>query len=130
MLRSPEQHDKMCQHLEIADDAAYHSATYGINRRTPLNDLQFFHVCDFGLPPDVMHDLLEGYIPYKVKLMLKHFIQEDHLFTLNELNTRIRNFQYGYMETKPTVIFPTTFSSNDTALNQSGRNTLFAVHNC
>ena len=121
MLRTPEQHDLMCDHLQTADDATYHSTTYGVNRRTPLNDLQFYHVCDLGLPPDVMHDLLEGYVPYKTKLMLKHYIQEEKLFTLDELNARIRNFRYGYMETKPTVIFPNTFSAvNDAELNQSG----------
>jgi len=50
--------------------------------------------------------------------MLKHYIEEEKLFTLEEL-TRIRNFRYGYMETRPTMIFPTTFlSANDTELNQ------------
>ena len=105
VLRSSMHHDHMCDHLEIADDASYHSTTYGINRRSPLNSLQYYHVCDFGLPPDVMHDLLEGYVPYKTKLMLKHFVQNDQLLSLSELNTRITNFRYGYMETKPTVIF-------------------------
>ena len=118
----------MCDHLEVAEDATYHSTTYGINRRTPLNYLQFYNVCDLGLPPDVMHDLLEGYVPYKTKLMLRHFIQEKDLFTLDELNTRIRNFRYGYMDTKPTQIFPTTFSStNNTELNQSGIKSIFSL---
>ena len=117
MLRTPEEHEKMCDHLQISTDRD------GINRRTTLSSLQYYHVCDFGLPPDVMHDLLEGYVPYKVKLMLRHFIEEG-LFTLEELNTRIRNFKFCYMETKPTVIFPTTLSSRSTELNQSGtRNT-------
>lgn len=128
VLRTPEEHRKMCDHLEVAEDATYHSTTYGINRRTPLNYLQFYNVCDLGLPPDVMHDLLEGYVPYKTKLMLRHFIQEKVLFTLDELNTRIRNFRYGYMDTKPTQIFPTTFSStNNTELNQSGMKSIFSL---
>ena len=53
--------------------------------------------------------------------MLKYFIEEKHLFNLEELNTRIKNFKYGYRETKPTVIWPTRYSSsNPTDLNQSG----------
>lgn len=67
-----------------------------------------------------MHDLLEGYVPYKVKLMFKYFICEKKLFTLDDLNSRISNFHYGCMETKPTIIFPSTFSSEDGKLNQSG----------
>lgn len=110
----------MCSVLEKADNPTFHSTTYGINSRTPLNDLKFYNTCEYGLPPDIMHDLLEGYVPYKIKLMLKHFINELQLFTLNELNSRIKNFHYGYMETKPTLLFPSTFSSNDGSLNQSG----------
>lgn len=110
----------MCDILEQTGNPAFHSTTYGINCRTPLNQLTFYNICDYGLPPDIMHDLLEGYVPYKTKLMLKYFIGEKQLFTLAELNSRIRHFHYGYMETKPTIIFPSTFSSNDGHLNQSG----------
>ena len=111
----------MCSVLEEADDPAFHSTTYGINSRTPLNDLAYYNTCDYGLPPDIMHDLLEGYIPYKMKLMLKHFVGEKHLFTLDGLNSCIKNFHYGYMETKPTIVYSNTFSSNDGSLNQSGK---------
>lgn len=77
-LRSPQHHNKMCDLLEAADDDfTYHSTTYEVKCRTQLNDLHFYHVCDFSLPPDVMHDLLEGYVPYKIKLMLKQFIEEQ-----------------------------------------------------
>ena len=75
----------MCSILEKTDDPTYHSTTFGINSRTPLNDLTFYDICDYGLPPDIMYDMLEGYVPYKIKLMLKHFIGEKHLFTLDEL---------------------------------------------
>lgn len=119
VLRTPESHDRMCDHLEISSDPVFDSTTYGINRKSSLSSLKFYHICDFGLPPDVMHDLLEGYVPYKVKLMLTHFIEEG-LLTLQDINTRIKNFRYCYMETKPTVLFPMTFSSSGAQLNQSG----------
>ena len=111
----------MCDHLETLTDTSFHSTTYGINRRSSLNGLKFYHICNCGLPPDVMHDLLEGYVPCKVKLMLKHLITSEALFTLSELNTRIENFRYGYMDTRPTVIFPNTLANATvTNLNQSG----------
>ena len=114
----------MCSVLERIDDRSYHSTTYGINSRTPLNDLTVYDIYDYGLPPDIMHDLLEGYVPYKIKLMLKHYIGEKQLFSLDDLNHHIKNFHYGYMETKPTIIYPTTFSSSDGSLNQSGMSRL------
>ena len=60
-IRTAEEHHKNCALIEMAPDAAFHSTTYGINFNSPLNGLQYFHVTNFGLPPDPMHDLLEGY---------------------------------------------------------------------
>lgn len=78
VLRTPEEHRKMCDHLEVAEDATYHSTTYGINRRTPLNYLQFYNVCDLGLPPDVMHDLLyRGICPVQDKADAKAFYPRE-----------------------------------------------------
>lgn len=112
----------MCDLLNMPEDAAYHCVTYGINHFSPLNNLQYYYVCDFGLPPDVMHELLEGYVPYIVKLMLKYCIDEKNLFSLDEVNTHIKCSKYGYIETKSTPIFPSTFSqSNPIELNQSGK---------
>lgn len=96
--RTPATYNHMCTLLSSLNDG-YHSTTFGINRRSPLNELCHYHVCDYGLPPDVMHDLLEGYLPYTLKLMLSHFITTLKLFTLDELNQAIKNFDYGYAET-------------------------------
>ena len=49
--------------------------TYGVNRESILNSLQYFDVADECVIPDLMHDMLEGYLPYTTKLMLKHFIR-------------------------------------------------------
>ena len=46
------------------------SVTYGVNFTSPLNDLKYFHVANFQLPQDIMHVMLEGVIPYEMKLML------------------------------------------------------------
>lgn len=49
--------------------------TYGVNRESILNSLLYFDVANECVVPDLMHDVLEGYLPYKIKLMLKHFIR-------------------------------------------------------
>ena len=88
-----------------------------------LNSLSYFHVCDGGLVPDVMHDLLEGALQYEVKLMLKEFILCDHYFTLEHLNSKLDNMELGYMESKdrPSPIADVTLKSQDNRLTQAGK---------
>ena len=66
----------------------------------------YFHVCEGGLLPDVMHDLLEGALQYEVKVMLLEMITEKHYFSLDALNSRLATTELGYMETKdqPTLL--------------------------
>jgi hypothetical protein len=74
------------------------SITYGINYRSPLNQIEHFHVANSQLPQDVMHVLLEGVIPMEMKLMLKVFIYEKKYFTLQFLNERMKFFCFGREE--------------------------------
>lgn len=69
-----------------------------------MNELKYFHVIN-GLPPDVMHDLLEGVIPKLVCEILLHPIGLK-LITLDKLNFFIQNFNYGQSEIKdkPSII--------------------------
>ena len=104
LLRSPQSYDHHCDVIERSGSLDT-TTTYGINYRSPLNGLSFYHVCNMGLPPDIMHDLLEGYVPYEMKLMLTYFIKDARLFTLSHLNARIRSFNYGYMNSsRPTQL--------------------------
>lgn len=99
----------------------------GVNRDSILNELSYFHVCGGGLLPDVMHDILEGALEYEMKLMLQQFIYEEHYFTLEELNTRMDFFHYGYMEIKdrPTPIADTTIKrGTGNLLKQEGESEL------
>lgn len=41
----------------------------GVKFDSPLNELPGFHVQE-GLPPDIMHDIFEGIVPYGIKLRL------------------------------------------------------------
>ena len=108
-------------------DGVTESRQSGVNRDSILNELSYFHVCGGGLLPDVMHDILEGTLEYEMKLMLQQFIYEEHYFTLEELNTRMDFFHYGYMEIKdrPTPIADTTIKrSTGNLLKQEGESEL------
>lgn len=97
------------------------SKAYGINRRSVLNESHYYHVVG-GLPPDVMHDILEGVLQYEVKEMLKKYIKVEHHLTLEELNGRIARYDFGYYndKNKPSLISEQKFSSNDNSLKQHG----------
>ena len=48
---------------------------YWVNRDSILNSLMYFNVADEVVLPDIMHDLLEGYLPYKTKLLINHYLK-------------------------------------------------------
>ena len=60
-------HLKHCEALDLpgatAADIAHFSSLYGVNRKTALNNLQYFNVASVALVPDIMHDVLEGILP-------------------------------------------------------------------
>lgn len=82
------------------------SVTYGLNYRSPLNKIEYFHVAKSQIPQDIMHVLLEGVIPLETKLMLRVFIYEKKYFKLTLLNDRISNFSYGKKELRNKIPKP------------------------
>lgn len=82
-------------------------------------------MCEGGLVPDVMHDLLEGALQYEMKLMLQEMICDDQFFTLDDFNTRLENLDLGYMEARdrPTPIAYKTLRRSGNSLKQAGKNT-------
>lgn len=63
-----------------------------------LNSLQFYHFLD-SPTADIMHDLLEGVVPYEIKLVFKKLISLG-CFNLETVNNRISAFDFGYLESK------------------------------
>ena len=57
-------------------------------------EYSFLTVCT-GLPPDVMHDVLEGCLQLEIKCLLNSLIVQKKLFSLSFLNERITDFPYG-----------------------------------
>ncbi|XP_020915292.1 uncharacterized protein LOC110252797 [Exaiptasia diaphana] len=62
-----------------------------------------------------MHILLEGVIPLTIRLLLSHFTEDRHFFTLDNLNSRINGHNYNYQltRTKPNIIYANQLSTDD-----------------
>ena len=69
-----------------------------------------------------MHIMLEGVLPYEVKLMLTVFIKEKKYFTIDLLNERIKCYPYTQEEIgdRPSPIALGT-SSSQLVIHQSGK---------
>ena len=67
-----------------------------------------------------MDDVLEGVLQYAVKELLKVLILTKKLFTLDEFNSRIQSFDFGYHNNtnKPCVILREKLTSHDNGLRQ------------
>lgn len=89
--------------VRIVSENPSHSKTYGIHFNSPFNSGNF-HVVG-GLPPDIMHDLLEGVVPFELALVLKALISEKFI-TLHNVNHKITTWKYGPLDRldKPVAI--------------------------
>ena len=87
-----------------------------------LNSSRYFHVTD-GLPPDIMHDILEGSLQYEVKELLNYLIKEELCFTLAVLNQKIKDFPYQQSDkaNKPSTISSSTLTAANHTVKQKGR---------
>ena len=106
--RNLDEHHHFLSKLEgAASDSlkTFYSKHYGINSRTVLLEAPYFDPCE-QLIQDVMHVFLEGVLGYEIELFLNYYIKEMNTFTLEKLNSRIKNFSYGYTnyKNKPAVI--------------------------
>jgi len=76
----------------------------GIKNRCIWNELQSYHVIT-NLVADLMHDILEGVCHYDFCAILEELIFVKRYFTLQTLNDRIQNFDYGFdIGNKPSII--------------------------
>ena len=117
--RTKETHTLHCQNLggPLHDHVA---TTYGLYHDSILNTSRFYHVTE-GLPPDIMHDILEGSLQYEVKELLKYLMKEKGL-TVDTLNTRIELFPYVHpdKDNKPSPISLDTLKCSHHSLKQTG----------
>ena len=117
-MRTRDGYNDQCNRLDQGD---HYKKTYGLNKFSLLNTSRYYHVVG-GLPPDAMHDILEGVLQYVIKELLKVFIFEKKYFRLDDLNGRIATFDFGYHNdtNKPAPIQAQKLTSNDNSLKQHG----------
>lgn len=70
----------------------------GVQSECVLNELQYFNFLD-SPSVDIMHDLLEGVVPYEIKLVLQKLINLGCL-NLQTINQRLLAHDFGYLESK------------------------------
>lgn len=93
-------------HLRAVEEDPENGLVYGVIRPccfASLNNTPALMTHLF--PPDIMHDVLEGVIPFVLKHILNKMIRE-RILTLGQLNYEIENYQYGWNEktSKPQLI--------------------------
>lgn len=77
----------------------------GIKEPCVFHKVKNFHLTQ-NLSVDMMHDILEGVCVYVMRSIIYSFIFKYKYFTLESLNNRIQNFDFGFTENgnKPPVI--------------------------
>ena len=94
------------------------SSVYGIKENSSLNCLQYYHVIN-GLPPDIAHDIFEGFATDFLQIRLSYFLQLKVL-TPEIVNAAISSFNYSpvdqHNKSQALKIFSnTTFKIKQTA---------------
>ena len=104
--------DSQDDDMTDSDDSETISNTFGLRARCPLNQLKSFHAV-LALPPDCMHDWMEGVLAQASGLILRIFVLtfifqdlfgvikifvEKRWFTMEEYNTRLRQFKFSSYE--------------------------------
>ena len=105
------------QHVSAMQQNGNELPCFGIRRKSTFISGSF-HVVD-GLPPDIMHDLLEGVVPFEMSLVLKYCISKGY-FTVEEVNSILASWRYGPLDkaNKP-VLLSATFG--ETIKQNAGR---------
>lgn len=89
VMRTPEGHQ---HHLNMLKAGLPTASLYGVKDASPLLALQGFDPSQH-LPPDLMHDLHEGVIPFTLKHIISSLISQG-CFSLGQLNKLINEWNY------------------------------------
>jgi hypothetical protein len=90
LIRTAASHDLQVKQIQ---NVPADKSTYGINEKSVLLKLASFHPIT-SLPPDIMHDILEGIMP-KLTSCLLHTIISNRLCSSAQVCQQINNFSYG-----------------------------------
>ncbi|XP_066589595.1 uncharacterized protein [Prorops nasuta] len=81
--RTPQQYNACVNEID-----ENRTSVKGIKENSPLNELQYFHVCNPGLPPCIAHDIFEGIAAFDLLYAIMYFIDKKW-FHYTQLNFRI-----------------------------------------
>ena len=123
-LRDPESHLDHCQ-LICGPLSGHNSTSYGINRLSILESVLGFSVTT-SIPHDIMHDLFEGVVPYELKHLILHCV-EQKFFSITLLNRHL--CQFDFEEDKPTLIDENLLKIDGAKLRQSASQ-MIALSQC
>lgn len=100
-LRTQAEYDEL---LSLSNTPFNHKLTKGIKQKSEFNKLAYYKIFE-SLNVDVMHDILEGAVPFILKLFFQNLIKNKCL-SMDEINAKILNFNYGYLQSscKPSLI--------------------------
>ncbi len=106
VLRTKEIHD-----ADVKSALETETNCFGVKRACVLTEnLNHFHVST-GYPPDLVHNLLEGVVPFELAHCFSVLISKNY-FNLECLNTRILKFPYKWSDKKnQSHIIPRNYSS-------------------
>lgn len=117
-LRSKELHERYLQQISEGQASPQ---DFGIQENSILNDLNFFNSTE-NFSYDVMHDIFEGVCPMDIKFVLRHFVIEVKILTVDSINERINNFRYGPLEAKnkpsPNFTYPMLYNTKSKNIRQ------------
>lgn len=99
----------------------------GIYKASTLNQIHSFHVTK-NVCVDTMHDLYEGIYHYDMCHIIKYFINTAKLFTLDTLNNRKSNFNYGPIESGNLSPEISIIHLNNCHLKMSAREVMTFIH--
>lgn len=80
-----------------ADCLANDPQKTGIKQKSTFNSVHNFNILT-NTSFDIMHDILHGVATYVLRAIVYDFVFDKKYFTLQELNTRIQNFDFGHNE--------------------------------
>ena len=108
---------------EDEDNAAANKPKYGVKKKCVFNELKEFH-CVTSMPPDSLHDLMEGVIPQDLLGIIRILIEKSW-FTLEQYNLALKNLKYSAQESSNK---PQEVPSNSKVKKLPGKATSNWVH--
>jgi len=80
-------------HLQEVAANSGNTSIYGVTGKCPFSDLNYFSVTKC-FPVDIMHDCLEGIIPFVLQLILTR-LHENNPHLIDEVNKNMQSFAYS-----------------------------------